>query len=162
MIRIRPAGPADAEAVSRVLIRSIRELCHADHRGDPEIIARWTANKAPESVARWIADPRCPVLLAEREGAPAGASSFSDGGRILLNYVDPAHRFCGVSRAMLHHMEHALARRGVGRAVLGSTETAHRFYLSAGWRDAGPPEIVFGMAEYPMEKALAPAPAPPG
>ena len=61
---------------------------------------------------------------------------------------------------MLDHMERALVLRGISRAVLGSTRTAHRFYLSAGWRDAGPPEIVSGVADYPMEKTLAPAPVP--
>jgi hypothetical protein len=162
MITIRTAVPADAEAISRVLIRSIRQLCGADHGGDPEIIARWTANKTPEGVARWLADPRCALFLAERDGAPAGACSFNRHGRILLNYVDPAHRFCGVSRAMLGHMERALSLDGTGRALLGSTETAHRFYLSAGWRDAGPPERVMGMTEYPMEKTLAPATPPSG
>jgi GNAT superfamily N-acetyltransferase len=162
MIRIRPASPADAGAISRVLIRSIGQLCHADHGGDPHLIARWTANKAPASVARWIADRRCSLFLAERDGAPAGACSFSHDGRILLTYVDPDHRFCGVSRAMLGQMEGALALRGIARAVLGSTETAHRFYLSAGWRDAGPPGIVCGMPDHPMEKTLAAAPARQG
>lgn len=154
MIRIRPATPADATAISRVLIGSIRELCHADHRGDARVIARWTANKAPESVARWIADTSHPLSVAERRGLVAGACAFDFGGRIVLNYVDPAHRFRGVSRAMLDHMETELARAGLAEATLSSTETAHRFYLAAGWSDAGAPDTAFGIPGYPMRKAL--------
>lgn len=157
MIRIRPARPGDEAALSRLLIRSILELCAADHKGDPEIIARWIANKTPESVARWIVDSRFPLFVAERGGEPAGAGAFGRDGHIVLNYVDPAHRLQGVSRAMLAHMEAELAQAGLRKATLSSTETAHRFYLGAGWRDAGPVEMAFGMPGYPMRKALAPA-----
>ena len=155
MIPIRPARRADAPAISRLLIRSICGLCHADHGGDAQIIARWTANKAPESVARWIVDASHPLFVAERVGRIAGTCAFSRTGRIVLNYVDPAHRFRGVSRAMLVHMEAELARAGLQEATLSSTETAYRFYLAAGWRDAGPVEMAFGIPGYPMRKALS-------
>ncbi len=64
MIRIRSAGPTDAAAVSRVTIRSIRELCEADHGGDPQ------------TVAGWVADPHHPLFVADREGEIAGACAF--------------------------------------------------------------------------------------
>ena len=71
MIAIRRAAAADVPAMSRVLIASITDLCHADHRGDAGIIAGWTANKVPESVARWVAHPDLVLLVAELDGAIA-------------------------------------------------------------------------------------------
>ena len=47
MITIRKAEPADVAAMSRVLIGSITDLCTADHRNDPEILAGWLRNKTP-------------------------------------------------------------------------------------------------------------------
>ena len=39
-------------------------------------------------------------------------------------------------------------------ARLTSTLTAHRFYLSRGWADAGDVERYAGMVAYPMRKTL--------
>jgi len=154
MLVIRKAEQADAEACSRTLSASIRELCATDHHDDADLIAQWTANKTPERIARWIADPNVTFFLAERDGAPAGVGSVSAEGEILLNYVAPLHRFCGVSRAMLAHLELTLRDRGVRKAKLMSTATAHRFYRSAGWLDVGSPQLLFGVKGYPMEKNL--------
>lgn len=154
MITIRRAEVGDAEALSLVLCASIRELCAADHNDDPELIARWTADKTPERVAAWIADPRNTLFVAERDGQPACVGCINAGGEVLLNYVAPAHRFCGVSAAMMAHLEAALRDAGIGTARLTSTKTAYDFYRRAGWADAGAPETVFGVTGYPMEKSL--------
>jgi GNAT superfamily N-acetyltransferase len=157
MVKICHITARDAETLSQVLCASIRELCSADHKNDPELIARWTANKTPEHITRWIANSGLTLVLADRDGQPAGVGGISEDGQVLLNYVAPAHRFCGVSRAILTHLEATLAERGISKASLTSTETAHRFYRKAGWMDVGEPEIVFGIKGYPMEKELKPA-----
>ena len=154
MLSIRQADERDAEAFSEVLCASIRELCLADHNGDTECIMRWTANKTPEHVARWISNPRVTLFLAEREGSPVGVGCISEDGEVLLKYVAPAYRFSGVSRAMLAHLEAVLRERGVRKAKLTSTETAHRFYREASWVDTGKPEITFGIKAYPMKKEI--------
>ena len=154
MISIREAEEGDAEACSQVLCASIRELCVADHHRDADLVAQWTANKTPERIVRWVADPHVTLFLAEHDGAPAGVGGVSENGEILLNYVAPLCRFRGVSRAMLAHMEQTLRERGVRMARLTSTETAHRFYRSAGWTDVGDPEVVLGIRGYPMVKDM--------
>lgn len=154
MLSIREADEKDAEACSKVLCASIRELCLADHNGDAELIARWIADKTPENLARWIADRRSALFLAERDGSAAGVGCISEDGEVLLNYVAPAHRFCGVSRAMLAQLEATLRDRGIANARLTSTETAHRFYREAGWVDFGEPEVMFGIKGYPMAKEI--------
>ena len=158
MVSIRQITDGDAETLSKVLCASIRELCSADHKNDPEVIARWIANKTPEHMAQWIADPHLTLVLAERDEQPAGVGCISDQGEVLLNYVAPAHRFCGVSFAILAHLEAALAERGITKARLTSSETAHRFYRRAGWMDAGESPIVLGLRGFPMEKSLQPTP----
>ena len=102
--RIRTAVPQDAEAMSAVLIASITELCTDDHHGDPAAIAAWTANKSPAGIGRWFANPANRLFVAEDGGAVVAVGGFNSGGEVILNYVAPAARFRGVSRAMLAHL----------------------------------------------------------
>lgn len=138
--------------MSRLLTRSIAELCAADHRDDPAIVARWTANKTVPGVEKMLANEGISLLVAERDGALAAVGAIIEPDTIGLNYVDPDHRFAGVSKALLEAMEGELRARGVVQGKLHSTETAHLFYLDAGWQDAGQPEEGFGMRDYPMRK----------
>jgi GNAT superfamily N-acetyltransferase len=81
-----------------------------------------------------------------------------DDGEVTLNYVAPTVRFRGVSAALLTALEARAVARGARRATLLSTETAHRFYLSRGYEDAGVPQRKFGTtASYPMTKMLGPS-----
>lgn len=154
MITIRKAEPADVDAMSRVLIGSITELCLEDHKGNAEAIASWTANKTPESVARWVADPQLTMLVAEHGGEIAGVGALTAPDEIGLNYVAPAHRFMGVSRALLEAMEAAMRDRGVEIGRLNSSATARQFYRSAGWSDLDGPLSGRLVVGYPMEKRL--------
>lgn len=151
---IRDARPGDAQTMSRVLIASITELCTADHRDDREVLGRWLANKAPETVSRWLETPGH-LFVAEEGSEILAVGGFNDGGEITLNYVAPAARFRGITKAMLAHLEEAMRHRGIREAYLSSTETAHRLYLSAGWVDRSDPGEKFGIMNYPMTKTLA-------
>ena len=72
-----------------------------------------------------------------------------------MNYVAPVARFRGVSAALLAALEARAAERGNARVFLLSTETAHRFYLTRGYRDDGPPVGKFGSrGGYPMSKQI--------
>lgn len=76
MITVRPAGPADATAMSAVLIASIRDLCTADHRNDPEILAGWLRNKTPEMVRKMLDNPNasCSSPSTTARSPPSAAS----------------------------------------------------------------------------------------
>ncbi len=154
MIEIRPVEEPDVEVISAILCASIRQLCGRDHENDPIRIRQWLANKTPESIAAWLANPQLILFLALHDGHPGGVGGFFDHGELVLNYVDPAHRFCGVSRAILAHFETECARRGLRKAMLASTETAHQFYRAAGWRDVGETGTKHGVVSYSMEKAF--------
>jgi len=155
-VKIRDATPEDAEAACDVLRRSISELCVADHRDDPAILGAWLGNKRPDIVAAWARQPGNSLLVAVEGDAILAVGSVTDAGEITLNYVAPDARFRGVSRALLAALEARAAERGNVRCTLTSTETAHRFYRSAGYVDDGAPTGNFGTTSgYPMSRRLA-------
>jgi GNAT superfamily N-acetyltransferase len=154
-VKIRDAVKADAEAACQVLRASIAELCVADHRNDPEILARWLANKTPKIVASWIADPDASLLLAAEGETIMAVGSVRNDGEITLNYVSPTTRFRGVSSALLTALEARARERGNKSCRLLSTETAHRFYLARDYVENGAPQHKFGTSSsYPMTKKI--------
>ncbi|WP_245223426.1 hypothetical protein [Ruegeria sp. HKCCSP346] len=53
-IALRPATVFDVFDISRVLIRSITQLCVADHNNDPGHLEQWTAHKDPATIRGWF------------------------------------------------------------------------------------------------------------
>jgi GNAT superfamily N-acetyltransferase len=154
-MHIREARIEDAPGACDVLRRSIIELCSSDHGGDPAILAQWLANKTPEHVASWIGRAGNHLLVATEDAAILAVGAVTDQGEITLNYVSPDVRFRGVSRALLAQLEAKARELGNGVCTLTSTETARRFYLSAGYVEQGPPRGSFGTSSgYPMAKRL--------
>lgn len=155
MITVRPASQADLPEMSRVLIASITELCDADHGQKPERLAAWTANKTPEGVAAMLANPQLRMLVAELDGRVAAVGAvIPDTGEVSLNYVDPAARFRGVSKALLSALEAELRGHGVVEAQLTSTMTARAFYHAAGWSEDAAPVACMGGEGHRMRKRL--------
>ena len=155
-MEIRDAVPEDAPSACEVMRRSISELCSADHHDDPVILGRWLANKTPEIVASWITKPDNSVLIAVECDIILAVGSVTDADEITLNYVSSDARFRGVSRALLVALETKAQERGNQRCTLLSTETARRFYRSAGYVEDGPPQGKFGTtSSYPMSRELA-------
>ncbi len=154
-MEIRDAVAEDAEAACQVLRRSITELCHADHRGDPGILGQWLGNKTPEFFRSWVGQPANSMLVAVEDGKILAVGSVTDAGKIALNYVSPDARFRGISRALLCALEARAAERGNTRCTLTSTATARRFYKANQHVEDGPPVSESGtIAGYPMSKLL--------
>ena len=150
---VRCAEDGDAGPAAEASRRSITELCGADYRGDPLVLARWLANKTPENFRRWIGSADRSVCLAVREdGRIAAVGMVAWRGEILLNYVVPEARFVGASKALVAHMEGHLRARGVGKVGLLSTHVARRFYRSLGYEEVGRVESRFGTLD-PIEMA---------
>lgn len=137
---IRRATRNDAAEACDVIRRSIIELCVADHRSDPEAIAKWLANKTPGTVSSWIDHPNSRVLVATAGDKIIGVGAITRSGEITLNYILPSARFQGVSKALLRHLEAAALEFGQSTCALTTTATASRFYRSAGYTllDSGP------------------------
>ncbi len=142
-----------------VLRRSIAELCQADHQGDPETLRRWLANKTPEHVRAWIADPGNYLVVAVDEGGVLGVASMQATGRIGLNYVSPDARFRGVSTALVAALEKQARTLGLQCCALESTRTALAFYRAMGYTEDGDPQQGFGVTVgLPMRKTLGTGP----
>lgn len=152
MIIVREARHEDVPDMGAVMIASITELCESDHKGDPTRIASWTSNKTSGHIQSWIADPSKRLWVAILGETIVGVGCLSLDGQVLLNYVAPAHRFSGVSRALMDRMEAGLAAAGFTEVRLTSTVTAQRFYRDRGYVNDGPGGWDWG---YPMVKSLA-------
>lgn len=134
---VRQANPADADAGSMVLRRSITELCAADHASDPAHLARWLANKTPQVWLAWLQQADSSLYVAEEDGRITGVGMLHHAGSVLLNYVSPDARFKGVSKALLARMEADAMAAGARCMTLESTRTACPFYRSAGYAPVG-------------------------
>jgi GNAT superfamily N-acetyltransferase len=142
-VTVRAALAADAAAITELVRRSITQLCSADHRDDPALLQPWLSNKTVENVTAWINSPRNHTLVAEIDAVPAGVAVLNVDGEVLLNYVDPAARFRGVSAALLNELEHQARALGLREVRLESTLTARRFYEERGYRAHGEEKRAF-------------------
>lgn len=154
MITIRAARAGDVAAMSAVMTASVTQLCSADHHDDPDNIALWVGNRTPEGVAAMMARPGQQFFVAEYAGEIAAVGAVNAGALVLFNYVAPAHRFKGVSRALMAHLEQVMRAAGHAEARLTSTATARQFYLEGGWIEDGPPVVEGFSTSYPMRKRL--------
>lgn len=131
-VDVRRAGPADAAAV----LAMVREI--AAHEGTPDAVAgdlgTWTA---------MLARPDVVVLLAERDGEPAGYVSAVRRlhlwlGRDILGlddlFVRAGFRDAGVGRLLMTELGALAAREGlaVRWEVREDNVAAQRFYRRLG------------------------------
>lgn len=151
---IRIARLEDAADACEVLRRSIADCCLEDHRGDPAILEAWLANKTPDNVRCWISSPAHLALVAARAERIRGIAMLQRAGKILLLYVDPAHRFHGAGTALLQALESHAAQAGIRALHVSSTLTARAFYLAQGYTEAGRAPSAFGSEAIRMSKAI--------
>jgi GNAT superfamily N-acetyltransferase len=133
----------DAEEGATLLRRSITDLCSMDHGGDASAIDAWTANKTSRWWISWLGTQPFFYIVEDRD-LLAGVCLMSSAGEILLNYVHPDFRFCGVSKMMLCERENAARRTTMSALRVSSTRTAYRFYTAAGFVEVatGKPQLL--------------------
>jgi GNAT superfamily N-acetyltransferase len=137
-----------------VLRASIEQLCYHDHNNDPEVLARWLANKTPTETVRWLSNPDNLLLVAETGNLILAVGCVTVQGNVVLNYVSPNARFTGLSSALLSSMEDAARNNGNRQCSLESTATGYNFYRARGYLDTAPPADKFGFSVFPMTKTL--------
>ena len=155
---LRSAERSDAAEMAAVLRRSIAELCIADHNNDPERLESWLRNKTEETALSWIDGPG-EVLVAVSQGSDRqllGVGMALPAGEVVLNYVDPAARHQGVSKALMRSLESYFTKIGVTHVRLRSTLTAERFYRSIGYIQSDIPPDPGDRASAIFEKDLHP------
>jgi ribosomal protein S18 acetylase RimI-like enzyme len=139
-MRIRPATPADAEAIERIRVRGWQAAYR--HVFPAEQLDRMPADSSRFVEA--LRDPprgqACLVAETDRIVGWATIQPAGDGGGELRGiYVDPDAWGAGVGRALLARAEEELARSFDAALlwVLDDNPRARRFYEAAGWRFDG-------------------------
>ncbi len=154
-MRIRPAGPQDAQEILAVHVRS-RRLAYEDFLPYEELFgdederrAEWAAALAPGSLVD--------VLVAERDDgaicavASVGAARDEDrtgDGELYTLYVDTPAQGAGVGTLLHVKALEALAAGDYARAIVwcyAQNLHAQRFYEARGWwADPAPADHPYG------------------
>jgi GNAT superfamily N-acetyltransferase len=145
---IRPATPADAEAVARIHVETWQAAY--THVFSSEALAGMSTAERAEMHRRW------PPLVAEVDGELVGFVSVGrdreegGDGELYAIYVHPDHWGTGVGRALIQAGEERLRELGHSDAILWVLEDnprARRFYELAGWSTDGTtrPIEIFGV-----------------
>ncbi|OGK97011.1 MAG: hypothetical protein A3E31_18115 [Candidatus Rokubacteria bacterium RIFCSPHIGHO2_12_FULL_73_22] len=141
--RVRPATPADAEAICRIYNQGIED----------RVATLETERRTPEERRRWLAgrSPRHPVIVAETTEPTRGGRGLADPGTAVgwgsLNVFNAREAYRFVADLSVY-VERAWRGMGVGRALLarlvelGREHGFHKLVLSAFPTNAG------GMALY--------------
>ena len=97
------------------------------------------------------------VFVATEGSTILAVGAVTSSGEITLNYVSPDARFAGVSKALLNRLEAKTLELGNNTCTLTSTETARRFYLSAGYKQqSSSKNLLATSSSYLMIKQLSP------
>ncbi|SEP45028.1 putative acetyltransferase [Rhodospirillales bacterium URHD0017] len=126
---IRPATPADAEALCALHMASVRALCLGAYTADE--IEAWLRDRDPQGFRHAMTDGGETILVAEREDAVVGFASIKETMLFGL-YVDPA-KGRGAGHLLLQAAEDEVRRRGVSVLSLQATLNAVPFYRQHGF-----------------------------
>ena len=151
---IRRAISDDAEAIAKLLVRSIREVCGPDYDNDEAILAAWCSNKTPENMRRGILNPNNYWIVALDSKTITGTALMTNKGEINLCYLLPEYLGRGFGKAMLNDMMGYAQTAGLQKVTLETTRTAREFYLRNGFVETG---MIMGMGMIPcftMVRAL--------
>ena len=146
-VSIRPAAPADLQAIGRLGALLVR--VHHDLDPDRFIAATPQTERGYGSfLGTQLDEPSIIILVAELDGEVVGYTYAGVEGIDYMSLrgpagvlhdivVDPAHRGQGVGRLLLDATLKALEAKGAPRVVLSTaerTEPAQRLFARAGFR----------------------------
>lgn len=146
---LRPAGPADAEAVAEIWYQGWKDG-HLGHIPDELVAIR-----SEESWEARAAERAGDTVVAVVDGAVAGFIMIA-GDEVEQVYVAGDHRGTGVAGVLLTEAERLVEANGHHRAWLAvapGNARARRFYERQGWTDEGP-------FDYIAETTSGPIPVP--
>lgn len=159
-IQIRTATREDAAPACEVLRSSILECCVEDHRNNETVLSAWLGNKTSETVASWFLSPLNYSIVAVAANRIVGVAILDRRGNILLTYVNPAARFTGAGKALLHQLEAKGREWGLRSLQVASTKSAKPFYLRNGYVPIRRTKFPFGVDALTLSKRLRAASYP--
>lgn len=125
-MRIRPASPDEAGALSR-----IAHAAKAHWGYDAAQLARWRVDLTVSATSI----RRSPTVVAEIHGTPIGFLQVDDSGTpwgLEHLWVDPRHMRRGAGRALLARAVELAAAAGQAVLAIDADPHAEPFYLAAG------------------------------
>ena len=125
-VRIRLATTSDAEAISRMIIRALRETNAADYPA--EVIAALIGRFSPERVVQRMQERQVLVALT---GSDIVGTAALQGDLVRTVFVDPDWQRQGIGSRLMRTIE-ALATDVAALTVNAST-TAESFYGRLGF-----------------------------
>jgi GNAT superfamily N-acetyltransferase len=148
-IRLRKARRAEAEAISRMILRAVEVSNARDYQ--PAVIAALTAKHSAPEVLRRMRERL--VFVAMIDGELAGTVSLA-AERVHSVFVDPSRQGRGVGAAMMAFIEKLAHRQGRERLSLASSLTAVNFYRKLGYEGSQREVRPGGIETVLMSKAL--------
>lgn len=166
---MRPATPADADAIGRVQVETWRVAYQGLLPDD--VIARFDVEARQrlwrDGLAR-VPRPGSATFVAELDGDVVGFASVGRSrddeaeteGELYAIYLHPSRWDQGIGRALLERAEESMRAYGFERAILWvmeGNERGERFYRAAGWQHDGRKVDAFQgveVAELRYRKAL--------
>lgn len=125
---IRTALESDADAISAIILRALRETNARDYSA--EIIDRIVRGFAPSAVRQQIATRT--VVVATISGRIVGTASL-DGNVVRAVFVAPDSQGRGVGVALMDEIARLARAGGVEALTLQSSITAEAFYARLGF-----------------------------
>jgi GNAT superfamily N-acetyltransferase len=149
-ITIKPATAADAEAIGRLIERTLRESNAPDY--PPQAIEALVAVFSPERIAERLADRD--VYVASAGGHVIGTATLH-GAVVRAVFVDPGHQNRGLGAKLMDTVENLAKLRSIGVVTVNASLTALGFYEKRGYVALGERQLVDGDRIIVMEKRFA-------
>jgi GNAT superfamily N-acetyltransferase len=125
---VRAARDEDADAVSAVVLRALRETNAKDYT--QENIERIARSFTPAAVVQLIG--RRTVFVGTLAGRVVGTASL-DGTVVRTVFVEPGLQGRGIGRLLMAEVERTARRRKIAVLAVPSSVTAEAFYARLGF-----------------------------
>ncbi|HEX9446919.1 MAG TPA: GNAT family N-acetyltransferase [Dongiaceae bacterium] len=132
-IIIRPAAPADAAAISSLILAALRRTNAADY---PEaVIARLATSFGEMQIARMVAHRE--MFVASHHDLIIGTIGFA-GGAVRSLFVAPNFQQQGIGRQLIEQVEYQARHTGIRSLTVAASLTATGFYRRCGFSELRP------------------------
>ncbi|MCP3374021.1 GNAT family N-acetyltransferase [Bradyrhizobium cajani] len=125
---IRPAREDDADQISAVILRALRETNAKDYTA--EIIERVERSFSPDAVRQLIG--KRTVFVATFGGRVVGTASL-DGSVVRTVFVAPDVQARGIGKLLMAEIERTARERSIPSLTVPSSVTAEAFYARLGF-----------------------------
>ena len=149
MIVIRPFEPRDAEAVSALIRRTMRESNSRDY--PLELLQPLIDYFSPEKVRRLSQERVC--LVAEANEQLIGTAAL-DGAELATFFVLPEYQGQGIGTRLLAAIEEQARMQGITYITVDSSLTGVAFYARMGYLRTGVDREGTAGVQIGMEKLL--------